>query len=233
MNNQSERRKTMKAAPTTANAMAEHWNGRAHRFNPAASHLRHRDQWRGVLAAALGTESKDAVDLGCGTGACAILLAELGHRVRGVDGSSAMLGFARAEAQERGLDVSFIHSTMDDARLEDQSADVVTIRNVLWTLENPEGALSLARRILRPGGTLLVADGLWYLHRPNNSAAEFGVELPFFSGLAAADVGAMLERIGFEVSGSWADCFDSHPYGTVYDDTTRMIEFFVLTALKP
>jgi ubiquinone/menaquinone biosynthesis C-methylase UbiE len=232
MNNQSERRKTMKAAPTTAGAMAEHWNGRAHRFNPAASHFRHRNQWRGVLAAALGTEPKDAVDLGCGTGACALLLAELGHRVRGVDGSSAMLGFARAEAQERGVDVSFIHSTMDDARLEDESADIVTIRNVLWTLENPEGALSLAGRILRPGGMLLVSDGLWYLHRPNDSAREFGAELPYFNGLSAKDVGAMFARTGFEESGSWADRFDDHPYGTVYDDKTRMIDFFVLTASK-
>ncbi|KWV56544.1 hypothetical protein AS026_33825 [Rhizobium altiplani] len=33
---------TMKAAPTTAKAMSDHWNGRGHRFNAAASHLRHR-----------------------------------------------------------------------------------------------------------------------------------------------------------------------------------------------
>jgi ubiquinone/menaquinone biosynthesis C-methylase UbiE len=222
----------LKAAPTTASAMAEHWNGRAHRFNPAASHLRHRDQWRGVLAAALGTEPKDAIDLGCGTGACAILLAELGHRVRGVDGSGAMLDFARAEVRERGLDVDFIHSTMDDAPLENESADIVTIRNVLWTLENPKGALSLAHRVLRPGGTLLVSDGVWFLHRKNSSAAEFGAELPFFNGLVVDDATTMLKQTGFEHPEGWGHLFDSHPYGLVYDDTTRVIEFFLLTAIK-
>src|SRR5690606_37948218 len=183
-------------------------------------------------AAALGMEARDAVDLGCGTGACAILLAELGHRVRGVDGSSAMLGFARAEARERGLDVDFIHAAMDDARLEDESADIVTIRNVLWTLENPEAALSLARCILRPGGTLLVSDGLWYLHRPNGSASDFGAELPFFNGLVVDDVERMLERTGFEHAKSWGHLFDSHPYGPAYDDPTRMLDFFVMTATR-
>jgi ubiquinone/menaquinone biosynthesis C-methylase UbiE len=222
----------MKAAPTTASAMAEHWNGRAHRFNPAASHLRHRDQWRNVLAAALGTEPKDALDLGCGTGACAILLAELGHRVRGVDGSSAMLDFARAEARERGLDVDFLHSTMDDAMLEDESADIVTIRNVLWTLENPDGALSLAHRVLRPGGTLLVSDGLWYLHRQNSSAADFGAELPFINGLVVDDVRRMLEKTGFQHRAGWEHLLESHPYGSVYDNAARMIDFFVVTATK-
>ena len=222
----------MKAAPTTASAMAEHWNGRAHRFNPAASHLRHRDQWCTVFAAALGTEPKDVVDLGCGTGACAILAAELGHRVRAVDGSSAMLQFARAEAVERGLHVTFIQASMDDARLEDDSADIVTIRNVLWTLENPEAALTLARRVLRPGGMLLVSDGLWYLHRQNNSAAEFGVKLPYFNGLAAEDVKAMLERATFTGVRTWQNLFDAHPYGSVYDDPTRKIDFFVLTAIR-
>ncbi len=222
----------MKAAAITAAAMAEHWNGRAHRFNSAASHLRHADEWRRVFAAALGPETGDVVDIGCGTGACALLAAELGHRVRAIDGSVAMLEFARAEALSRGLDVTFVHSTMDDARLEDESADIVTIRNVLWTLENPQAALALAHRLLRPDGMLLVSDGLWYLHRQNDSAEEFGVELPFFNGLGAEDVSRMLAEVGFGSARSWQHLFDVHPYGAVYDDTTRPIDFFVMTASK-
>jgi len=222
----------MKAAPNTANAMAEHWNGRAHRFNGAASHIRRGEDWKRVLSRALGGGARDAVDLGCGTGACALLLSELGHRVTAVDGSEGMLSYARQDAASRGLDVAFIHSAMDDVALSEESADIVTLRNVLWTLENPLGALFLARRILRPGGTLLVSDGLWFLHRRNNSAAEFGTELPFFNGLRETDARAMLADSGFDGIASWQHLFEKHPYGAVYDDANQVIDFFVLSATK-
>lgn len=223
---------TLKAAPFTAKAMADHWTGRAHRFNPAASHVRHKRDWQAVFTGALGNAPLDVVDLGCGTGACALLLADLGHRVRAVDGSEGMLAVARKEADTQGLNVAFVHSTMDDADLENESCDVVTIRNVLWTLENPGGAVALARRVLRPGGTILLSDGIWYLHRENNSAAHFGAQLPFFNGLEENDARKMLSDYGFEDPRSWHHMFETHPYGSVYDDPTRAIEFFVLTATK-
>lgn len=223
----------MLAAPDTAKAMSDHWNGRAHRFNAAASHKRHHDDWKGLFSAALGEDARNAVDLGCGTGACALLLAELGHRVTAVDGSEGMLSHARQDAEDRGLDLTFVHSTMDDAAIPDASADIVTLRNVLWTLENPAGALSLAHRILRPGGKVLISDGLWFLHRRNDSAAEFGQELPFFNGLTDIDARALLHEAGFGEVQSWKHLFETHPYGAVYDDSSRMIDYFVLTATKP
>lgn len=192
----------MKAAPNTAQAISEHWNGRAHRFNDAASHVRLHEGWKRVFSTALGSEAREAIDLGCGTGACTLLLAECGHQVTGVDGSEGMLSYALTDAANRGLNVSFIHSSMDDAELPDDSADIVTLRNVLWTLENPADALALAERVLRPGGRLLLSDGLWFVHRANNSAETFGAHLPFYNGLTASD-------------------------------SSREIDFFVMTATKP
>ena len=218
----------MKAAPNTAKAMSEHWNVRAHRFNGAASHVRLHEEWKQVFSAALGNDVKEAVDLGCGTGACAVLLAECGHQVTGVDGSEGMLSYARQNADARGLNVTFIHASMDDAKLSDDSADIVTLRNVLWTLENPADALALAERVLRPGGRLLISDGLWFLHRENNSAEEFGGHLPFYNGLTAKDAKSMLNEVGFEDVQSWEHLVQSHPYGSVYDDSCRQIEFFVM-----
>ncbi len=223
----------MKVAPKTARAMSEHWNGRAHRFNGAASHIRHHDEWDTVLGAALGPKTRDAVDLGCGTGACTLLLAACGHRVTGVDGSEGMLSYARQDATERGLNVTFIHASMDEANLPDESADIVTLRNVLWTLENPADALALAERVLRPGGTVLVSDGMWFLHRENNSAKKFGAHLPFFNGLAEKDARSMLDEVVFDEAKSWSHLFQHHPYGVVYDDSSRQIDYFVLTATKP
>jgi SAM-dependent methyltransferase len=41
------------------------------------------------------------------------------------------------------------------------SFDRVTMRNLLWTLPDPNHVLRFARGILRPGGRLLMADGFW------------------------------------------------------------------------
>ena len=47
------------------------------------------------------------LDVGTGTGFFAVLLAQAGHRVEGVDLTPAMLEEARALAAQRGLDITF------------------------------------------------------------------------------------------------------------------------------
>ncbi|MEJ5081331.1 class I SAM-dependent methyltransferase [Ochrobactrum sp. MYb379] len=221
------------SSPSVADAMSEHWNNRAHRFNGSASHVRHEKDWLNLFSEVLGPNSVDVVDLGCGTGACSLLLAKLGHRVTGVDGSREMLRLASEAADDSDLDIWFIQSTMDDAPLADESADVVTLRNVIWTLENPAGAIALAQRILRPGGKIILSDGMWFEHRENDSFELFGANLPFYNGVTQDDALKLLSLAGFTGSKAWQDLFPLHPYGTVYDDDTKLIRYFVLSAFKP
>ncbi|MGF0524459.1 class I SAM-dependent methyltransferase [Agrobacterium pusense] len=222
-----------RVAPTTATAMADHWNSRAWKFDGSASHRRDAESWRAVFEAALGNVPRDVTDLGCGTGACALLAASIGHRVRAVDGSVEMLAHARSAAVDAELDIQFINATMDDAALSQVSADIVTLRNVLWTLENPPAALSLARRILRPGGKLLISDGLWFRHRANDSRDVFGANLPFYNGLTEADARHLIDDAGFGEVESWRHLMPGDPYGAVYDDPNTPIAFFILTAIAP
>jgi ubiquinone/menaquinone biosynthesis C-methylase UbiE len=222
----------MSVAPTTAAAMAAHWNGKAHRFEGAASHNRHREAWRNVLREAVGDTPLRVIDLGCGTGACAVLLAELGHEVTAADGSGRMLAQARQAAQSRGVQVNFLHSDMDKIDLPKGGADLITLRNVLWTLENPAAALVLAARLLRPGGRVLVSDGLWR-RTPDPGMAELTGAMPNACGVAEQEARAWLNAAGFDDVVSWQDRFAVHPYGAVYDDPDRLIEFFVLTARRP
>jgi ubiquinone/menaquinone biosynthesis C-methylase UbiE len=217
-----------KIAPTTALRMAEHWTERAERFNGAASHIRHADQWRDLFRAALGEIPCDVLDLGTGTGACALALADLGHRVTAVDGSAGMLAFAREEARHRGHAITFVEATMDDAILSEGAYDIVTIRNVLWTLEVPSAAIALAWRALRPGGVLLVSDGQWRTAGSPSDLPELYADLPFANGLTEQDALTLLYDGGFIDPHSWQAMFPSNPYEAMGDPA-----FFVLTASKP
>jgi SAM-dependent methyltransferase len=58
----------------------------------------------------------DVLDIGCGTGANAVFLAESGHRVHGIDLSSRAIELARSHAAARGIAVEFAVS--DALRLE-------------------------------------------------------------------------------------------------------------------
>lgn len=77
------------SASEVAAGVTAHWDARAPYFNGAASYVRTPDLWKEVLAAAFAADRpKDVVDLGTGTGACALAAAALGHRVRAYDGAA-------------------------------------------------------------------------------------------------------------------------------------------------
>ncbi len=55
---------------------------------------------------------RDLLDLGCGTGNHAVLLARRGYQVTGLDVSPAQLGIARRKARAMGLPVRFVRGDM-------------------------------------------------------------------------------------------------------------------------
>ncbi|MCJ2101014.1 class I SAM-dependent methyltransferase [Methylobacterium sp. E-046] len=195
--------------------MTAYWDARAPHFDGVASHVRLQEVWREVLAAAFAVDTPcDVVDLGTGTGACAIIAAALGHRVRAFDGSTAMLAVARAAAERAGHQVTFVQSRIADAPIAPASADIVTLRNVLWTLERPAEALEVARRALRLGGRVVVSDGLWS-HAPDDRSdytPDVAARLPLHAGLSEADARRLLHDTGFDGISSWQHLFRSEPY---------------------
>ena len=56
---------------------------------------------------------------------------------------------------------------MDSHRLEfpDRCFDVLICRNVVWTLYDPAAAYRDWKRVLKPGGRLLVFDANWHLYQ--------------------------------------------------------------------
>ena len=99
---------------------------------------------------------KRVLDVGTGAGLLALLYAELGHEVTGLDFSRAMLEEARGRARRHGLSVGFVRGDAETLPFEDESFDVVTNRIVIWSLPNPGVAVREWARVLKPGGKLVL-----------------------------------------------------------------------------
>jgi SAM-dependent methyltransferase len=102
-----------------------------------------------------------ALDAGCGTGAfllpLARRLAAQGGSVVGLDLSEGTLGQARTRAREAGLSVDCVLGDVEALPFEDGSFDLVLANYMLYHVPNVALAIAELRRVLRPGGTLLVA----------------------------------------------------------------------------
>jgi len=121
-------------------------------------------KWQEILREAVGDEKAKVLDIGTGPGIIALLLADMGHSVTGMDLSEDMLKKARENAGRLNLQVQFKQGDAENIPFEDGSFDAVVNRHVLWTLPDPHKALTEWKRVLRPGGRLVIIDGNWYIN---------------------------------------------------------------------
>jgi ubiquinone/menaquinone biosynthesis C-methylase UbiE len=118
--------------------------------------------WR-LLALEPGSE---VLDLGCGHGRIASGLARRGARVTGLDATQLFLDRARAQAAAAGLPIEYVRGDMRSLPWPGESFDrVISWFTSFGYFDDEENRLVLreARRVLRPGGSLLVE---------NNNLAE-------------------------------------------------------------
>ena len=98
-------------------------------------------------------------DLGIGDGLLTLMLAETAEVVSAVDISPEMLDGLRQRAKQKGItNIETIEGELENLPLPDSSHDVVVMSQALHHAEDPKRALEEARRILVPGGVLLVLD---------------------------------------------------------------------------
>jgi ubiquinone/menaquinone biosynthesis C-methylase UbiE/DNA-binding transcriptional ArsR family regulator len=99
------------------------------------------------------------IDLGSGTGRMLEVFAPITVRAEGVDSSRKMLALARARIDaSSGRALSVRQGDILALPYDDQTADLVTIHQVLHYLREPSLAIAEASRVLTIGGTLLIAD---------------------------------------------------------------------------
>ncbi|MBU6532807.1 class I SAM-dependent methyltransferase [Streptomyces sp. NPDC057245] len=147
-----------------------------------------RRAWAARLASWLPERPGDVLDLGSGTGSLSLLVAEQGHRVTGVDLSPAMVELARSKLA--GRDAAFLTGDAAAPPVGEQRFDAVLVRHVLWTLPDPGRALRHWQELLRPGGRLVLVEGVW------GSVAPVGIPADRLTALLGPLAGqARVERL--------------------------------------
>jgi SAM-dependent methyltransferase len=144
------------------------------------------------------------VDVGCGSGLDALLAARAigaDGRVVGVEPTAELLRKASAAArQARPRHLSFERGTAEDLPLGDGLADVILANGVLNLLVVDKAqALREARRVLKPGGRLVLADvvvahPIPWEERANLDKWVAGLAGPF----SEEEIVRLLEATGFE-----------------------------------
>ncbi len=121
-------------------------------------------RWRTGLLDAVGLAAGErALDVAAGTGELALEMARrvgAGGAVVGVDGAPEMISRAVDKAARRGTPVTFRQALAQRLPFGDASFDVVTCTLAMHHVARGERGEAVAemRRVLAPGGRLLIAD---------------------------------------------------------------------------
>jgi ubiquinone/menaquinone biosynthesis C-methylase UbiE len=152
------------------------------------------------------------LDIGCGTGALSLRAAENGAKVKGIDINSRMLEIARNRADNLNLAQKIEFCEMGVAELDREEGDSYdAVMSGLCFSELGEDELSFtlreAKRIMKPGGLLLVADEV----RPDRVCKKIinGLRRLFFGAIvfiitqtttrALKDLPEKIRDSGFEI----------------------------------
>lgn len=127
-------------------------------YRTSAVHAAGPDLDRMIALAALGDDAR-VLDAGCGAGHTAIAFAPLARQVIACDFTPAMLQQLEALAKERAV-TNVCAQLADVERLpfSSRSFDLVASRYSAHHWRRPERALAEFRRLLKPGGALLISD---------------------------------------------------------------------------
>jgi ubiquinone/menaquinone biosynthesis C-methylase UbiE len=132
-----------------------------------------RQAWKKlILEYAPKKEVLKILDAGCGPGFFSVILGEEGHEVTGIDITENMIAEARENVRQQGQKAALFTMDCQELEFQDDTFDLVICRNITWTLDNPQKAYREWKRVLKPGGRMLVFDACWYLHQYDNVLGE-------------------------------------------------------------
>jgi len=162
------------------------------------------------------TDALKIADVGCGTGASTLVLAErLNATISAVDLFPQFLNILKAEAGKKGLagKISTLACSMDDLPFEENSLDVIWAEGAIYNMGFEKG-IDYFKRFLKPGGILAASEMTWLTRdRPDEITSYWNSEYPEI-GTAAEKIG-ILEAQSFILKGYFPlpeTCWIDHYY---------------------
>jgi ubiquinone/menaquinone biosynthesis C-methylase UbiE len=199
----------------------------ASRFASAAA-VTHRDLVQRFVAAVPADAGARVLDVACGPGIITAALAPVVREVVALDVTPEMLAKARQRCAEAGLtNVSFREASATALPFPDASFDTVVTRLSIHHFEAPGGPVAEMARVLKPGGTLVVADVVSSeiaeeseLH----NAIEILRDPSHVRMLPASELGALIEGAGLTIEhqATWDESREFEEWVRIVDDPQRV-----------
>jgi ArsR family transcriptional regulator len=138
----------------------------------------------------------DVADLGCGDGHLTVEAARWARHVTAIDRSTDVLTRGRELAKRRKLtNITWKRGELERLPVKDASIDIALLSQALHHAERPDAALSEARRILRPGGRVLILE--LREHEETWVRTTLGDR---WLGFSDAQLRSLLQNAGFEAT---------------------------------
>ncbi|MEM7023852.1 MAG: class I SAM-dependent methyltransferase [Pseudomonadota bacterium] len=180
------------------------WNRTAKKY--AKSPIKNMEAYLQTMDRVKAHLSKEdqVLELGCGTGSTALLLADSADRITGSDISSAMIDIAKSKAKDQEVgNVDFLRWTVSDGKLEREPFDAVMAFNFLHLVEDTAGAVRRVTELLKPGGvfiskTLCLAEKTKLLRVLVYVMQKVGYA-PYVKFFGIGDLEQSITKAGFEI----------------------------------
>ncbi len=154
------------------------------------------------LVRGIDLDGKRVLDIGCGIGGPAFVLAKkYGALVTGIDLEPQLIARATRRAAELGLSkqAEFLTVTLGPLPFPDRSFDLVFTSGALTQTEDKPGIVAECFRVLKPGGTLTCYD--WLKHDgPVTDDLRYFIQMEglTYNFISLAELGRHLAAGGFE-----------------------------------
>jgi len=150
---------TDNAPDASLEAMADRFSAAARQY--AVSEQKGGDDLDAIVAIVRDLQPQVVVDIATGPGSTALALAAVAGRVVGTDVSPGMIDTARERAAADGIaNATFEVAPVEHLPFGAAEVDVVTCRIAAHHFADVPAALAEVRRVLRPGGALVLLDSL-------------------------------------------------------------------------
>ena len=143
------------------------------------------------------------VDLACGTGTVAVMMAKRGWHVTGIDRSAEMLREARAKAEESSLDICWLQQDMRAFTLPEPVALVTCLYDSMNYMLTDQDLLSTFQsvwRALSPGGTFIFDMNTAYAFALHWDGENYVDDTPGLTVLMHGDYDSAYQRVTARVT---------------------------------